>query len=46
MARPEQSGSITRLRPLKVWDLPTRLFHWVLAALGGGAWYTAEFGPM
>ena len=46
MARPEQSGSITRLRPLKVWDLPTRLFHWVLAALVGGAWYTAEFGPM
>jgi cytochrome b len=27
---------------LKVWDLPTRLFHWLLAALVISAWLTAE----
>lgn len=46
MAKSERARSSTRLRPLKVWDLPTRLFHWVLVALVAGAWYTAEFGPM
>jgi cytochrome b len=25
-----------------VWDLPTRLFHWALAALIGLSWWTAE----
>jgi cytochrome b len=25
-----------------VWDLPTRLFHWLLAASFAGAWLTAE----
>ena len=25
-----------------VWDLPTRLFHWVLAALIGFSWWSAE----
>lgn len=25
-----------------VWDLPTRLFHWLLAATFAGAWLTAE----
>ncbi len=25
-----------------VWDLPTRLFHWTLAALIGFSWWTAE----
>jgi cytochrome b len=25
-----------------VWDLPTRLFHWALAALIGFSWWTAE----
>ena len=30
--------------PLKqaVWDLPTRLFHWTLAALIGFSWWSAE----
>lgn len=27
---------------VKVWDLPTRLFHWGLVASLGGAWWTAE----
>src|SRR3712207_8557379 len=25
-----------------VWDLPTRLFHWTLAALIGFSWWSAE----
>lgn len=31
---------------MKVWDLPTRLFHWSIALLLGAAWYTAENGLM
>ncbi len=27
---------------VRVWDLPTRLFHWVLAALIGFSWWSAE----
>jgi cytochrome b len=27
-----------------VWDLPLRLFHWLLALLFGAAWLTAEMG--
>jgi cytochrome b len=27
---------------IAVWDLPTRLFHWILAALIGFSWWTAE----
>ena len=27
---------------IKVWDLPTRLFHWLLVALFIAAWITAE----
>jgi cytochrome b len=27
-----------------VWDLPTRLFHWLLVALIGVSWWTAENG--
>ncbi|MEQ8707386.1 MAG: cytochrome b/b6 domain-containing protein [Rhodospirillales bacterium] len=26
-----------------VWDFPTRLFHWLLAALVAFSWYSAEF---
>ncbi len=29
-----------------VWDLPTRLFHWLLALLIGAAWLSAELGRM
>jgi cytochrome b len=29
---------------LKVWDIPTRVFHWVLVAMIVAAWVTSEFG--
>ncbi|MBF0803958.1 MULTISPECIES: cytochrome b/b6 domain-containing protein [unclassified Neisseria] len=29
---------------LKVWDLPTRIFHWTLAAATAFMWYSAETG--
>lgn len=29
-----------------VWDLPVRLFHWLLVLLFGAAWLTAEMGWM
>ncbi len=32
------------LRPVRVWDLPTRLFHWVLAATVIGSVVTAKIG--
>ena len=28
------------LRPIKVWDLPTRIFHWSIALLVLASWYT------
>lgn len=31
-------------RKIRVWDLPTRLFHWLLALSVAGAWYTGETG--
>lgn len=31
---------------IRVWDLPTRLFHWLLAALFGFSWWSAENGAM
>jgi cytochrome b len=31
---------------MKVWDLPTRLFHWTIVLLIGAAWYSAESGLM
>lgn len=27
---------------VRIWDWPTRLFHWLLVALIGGLWWTAE----
>jgi cytochrome b len=38
---PEPSIALTRIR---VWDLPTRLFHWLLAAAVIGAVVTAKIG--
>lgn len=29
---------------IRVWDAPTRLFHWLLVALIAAAWWTAEEG--
>jgi cytochrome b len=31
---------------VKVWDLPTRLFHWVIVLLVGFSWWSAETGHM
>ena len=31
------------MRELKIWDLPTRLFHWLLACLFALSWASAEF---
>ena len=31
---------------VKVWDIPTRLFHWGMLCLLGGLWWTAESGEM
>lgn len=36
------TGSTTTTDRIKVWDLPTRLFHWSLAATFAGAWLTAD----
>lgn len=34
------------LTPVRVWDAPTRLFHWGLVGLLGYLWWTGENGPM
>lgn len=31
---------------MKVWDLPTRLFHWTMVLLVGFSWWSAETGHM
>ncbi|RQH06921.1 cytochrome b/b6 domain-containing protein [Paraburkholderia dinghuensis] len=36
---PDQAAA-TRERPVRVWDFPTRLFHWLTVALVFGAWAT------
>ncbi|MGF1475647.1 MAG: cytochrome b/b6 domain-containing protein [Geminicoccaceae bacterium] len=33
-------------RTVKVWDLPVRLFHWLLAALFVTSWLSVELGEM
>jgi cytochrome b len=32
--------------PMRIWDLPTRLFHWVLVVLVGLSWLSAEMNWM
>ncbi len=32
-----------RERPVRVWDFPTRLFHWLTVTLVAGAWITEQF---
>ena len=34
------------LRPVPLWDLPTRLFHWLLVACLLASWYFGENGPL
>lgn len=31
--------------PVRIWDVPVRLFHWFLASLVAISWWTAEKGP-
>lgn len=31
---------------VKIWDIPTRLFHWGMLCLLGGLWWTADSGEM
>ena len=31
---------------MKVWDLPTRLFHWLIVLVFCASWFTAEQGMM
>ena len=33
-------------RRIRVWDIPTRLFHWLLVLCFAGLWYTGEEGDM
>lgn len=47
MSSGHKSSSGRSIRsPVRIWDLPTRVFHWVLVALLAAAWYTAEEGPI
>ena len=32
--------------PVRIWDAPTRLFHWALVILVGCAWLTQKSGRM
>lgn len=34
------------MQKVKVWDLPTRIFHWLMTVLLVLLWLTAEFGEM
>jgi cytochrome b len=37
-----ESSGLIRRRLMAVWDLPIRLFHWILVLTVAGAWLTAE----
>jgi cytochrome b len=37
---------VTKPTGVRVWDLPTRLFHWLLVILIAFSWYSAENGLM
>jgi cytochrome b len=43
LARPNAGSSLTAVR---VWDLPTRAFHWALAVLVSVAWISGTLGRM
>ncbi|MCG9695965.1 cytochrome b/b6 domain-containing protein [Shewanella sp. Isolate11] len=42
---PTESLDVTS-KKIKVWDLPTRLFHWSMVCLLGLLWWSAEEGEM
>jgi cytochrome b len=33
-------------RPIQVWDLPTRLFHWALVLIFAGSWISGSLGKL
>lgn len=41
-SRAEHRSDAARERRILVWDLPVRVFHWLMAASFAGAWITAE----
>ena len=45
MTDPDAAEVTAAPRAIAVWDLPTRLFHWVLVGLIGFSWWTGEQGP-
>ncbi|MEX1147603.1 MAG: cytochrome b/b6 domain-containing protein [Sphingomonadales bacterium] len=43
----DETETRSRVRPrIRLWDIPTRLFHWSLVILFGVSFYTGENGPM
>ncbi len=46
MTRSNQASSPIATQAVKVWDLPLRLFHWLLVGLVITLWYTGETGEM
>jgi cytochrome b len=45
MTDPDAAAFTAAPESIAVWDLPTRLFHWVLVGLIGFSWWTGEQGP-
>ena len=37
-----EGSAVNATVPIRVWDAPTRLFHWLLVALLGFSWWSAE----
>lgn len=42
----ESGDPRSALRPVKIWDLPTRVFHWSIVLLVLASWLTAEMSWM
>jgi len=42
MSTPDTPPEQAALEAQKIWDLPTRVFHWLLVLCFAGAWLTAE----
>ena len=44
--RGRPAGAVQGERPVRIWDVPTRVFHWLLATLVAGAYLTQETGQL
>jgi cytochrome b len=42
----EEKMAVIDLKQRRVWDIPTRIFHWTLVILFGFSWWSAEAGLM